>query len=50
MNLDNCKNLKALTSEEILACNGGSLINTIIKKLLPPIIMPIPIPDPDFRL
>lgn len=50
MKLNSCNNLVALTEEESKNCNGGSIINTIIKKLLPPIIFPIPIPDPDYRL
>jgi len=45
MNLESCKNLKALNEEEAKICNGGSIITTVGKKLLPPIIVPFPDPD-----
>lgn len=50
MNLNCCKNLEALNEEESKNCNGGSVITTIIKTVLPPVIILIPIPDGDNRL
>lgn len=47
MNLECGKNLVALKEEESKNCNGGSVITAVIKKLLPPIIILIPFPDPD---
>jgi hypothetical protein len=50
MNLNYCKKLETLNEEETQNCNGGNMITTTIKKLLPAIIFPIPTPDGDNRL
>jgi hypothetical protein len=50
MNLHYYSNLKALNEEESRKCNGGSVLTTIIKKVFPPIIIPVPTPDGDNRL
>jgi hypothetical protein len=50
MKLDYCKNLESLKEEESKTCNGGNMITTTIKKIVPTIIFPIPTPDSDNRL